>query len=314
MNKIITLTLNPAVDKNSTVSRIMPDNKLRCATPDFEAGGGGINVSRAIKEIGGDSLCVYFGGGFSGDHLEQLIAKEHIRQIKVDTREHTRENLSVVDESNGKQYRFVMPGATVSEKECADILSVVESEISEGDYVVASGSLPPGIPEDFYAKVTERVNAKKAKVILDTSGKPLIEGAKAGVFMLKPNLNELSFLCGVPHLSGMEVQIKAREFLKAHNCHSLVVSMGPKGALLVTPDIVEHVPAPPVLMKNTVGAGDSMVAGMTLALTRNMPMRHVIRYGVACGTAATMTEGADLIRRADVDHLYEWINTFQAKK
>ncbi|MDD3788218.1 MAG: 1-phosphofructokinase family hexose kinase [Petrimonas sp.] len=314
MNKIITLTVNPAVDKNSTVKNLLPDNKLRCSAPSFEAGGGGINVSRAIKELGGDSLCLFFGGGFSGDHLEQLVSEGGIRHKRIQTNEWTRENLSVVDEANGKQYRFVMPGANITREEKETILREIESAVEEGDYLVASGSLPPGMDVDFYAGVTEIVNAKNAKVILDTSGEPLKHGAKAGVFMLKPNLNELSFLCGVPHLSGMQVQQKAREFLAENNCQSLVVSMGPKGALLVTPEIVEHVPAPPVLMKNTVGAGDSMVAGMTLALTRGMRMREVIRYGVACGTAATMTEGADLIRKEDVDHLFRWINTFQAEK
>lgn len=314
MHKIITLTVNPAIDKNSIVLQLKPDNKLRCAAPEYEAGGGGINVSRAIKELGGSSLCLYFAGGYSGDHLQDLIAEENISQKRVNTKEWTRENLTVVDESNGKQYRFVMPGTKVSETECAEILSVLENELSEGDYLVASGSLPDGLPTDFYAKVTQRANAKKARVILDTSGEALMQGAKAGVFMLKPNLNELSFLCGEPYLTGMQVQLKAREFLAANDCQSLVVSMGPKGALLITPEIVEHVPAPPVLMKNTVGAGDSMVAGMTLALTRGMSMREVIRYGVACGTAATMTEGADLIRKSDVKHLFEWISTFQAEK
>ena len=116
-------------------------------------------------------------------------------------------------------------------------------------------------------------------------------------------------MCNVESLSGMQVQIKALEFLEQINCYCLAVSMGPKGALLITKDIIEHVPAPPVLMKSTVGAGDSMVAGMTIALSQGKSLREVIRYGVACGTAATMTEGADLIRKTDVAHLYEWINT-----
>ncbi len=314
MNRIITLTVNPAVDKNSTVPSLQPDNKLRCSVPNFEPGGGGINVSRAIKELGEDSLCLFFGGGFTGDHLEQLISESGLSHKRIDTKGWTRENFSVVDESTKKQYRFVMPGAEITQSEYDKILAEIESAISEGDFLVASGSLPAGLNVDFYAKVTDIVNAKKAKMILDTSGEALLHGAKAGVYMLKPNLNELSFLCGEPHLSGMQVEQKAREFLEQNNCHSLVVSMGPKGALLVTTEIVEHVPAPPVLMKSTVGAGDSMVAGMTLALSRGKTMREVIRFGVACGTAATMTEGSELIRKKDVEYLYEWINTFQAEK
>lgn len=204
-----------------------------------------------------------------------------------------------------------MPGAEITQKEFDKILSEVESVVSEGDFLVASGSLPSGISVDFYSHVADVVNSKKAKMILDTSGEALFHGAKAGVYMLKPNLNELSYLSGVTHLSGMQVEKKAREVLEKNNCHSLVISMGAKGALLVTQDIVEHVPAPPVLMKSTVGAGDSMVAGMALALSQGKSMREVIRLGVACGTAATMTEGSELIRKNDVEHLYEWINTFQ---
>ena len=309
MNKIITLTLNPAVDKNSTVSSITPDNKLRCTTPNYEAGGGGINVSRAIKELGSESLSLYLGGGLTGEHLEQLLDKEGFPHKRINTEGWTRENFSVVDESNGKQYRFVMPGYQVSDKEMNSVLQELETTVSEGDYVVASGSLPPGIPLNFYGQVTELVNSKYARMILDTSGQPLLEGAKSGVFLLKPNLQELSYMCNVESLSGMQVQIKALEFLEQINCYCLAVSMGPKGALLITKDIIEHVPAPPVLMKSTVGAGDSMVAGMTIALSQGKSLREVIRYGVACGTAATMTEGADLIRKTDVAHLYEWINT-----
>lgn len=312
MNKIITLTVNPAIDKNSTVPRITPDNKLRCSAPNYEPGGGGINVSRAIKELEGESVCLYFAGGFSGGHLQHLIDHAGIAQERVHTEGWTRENLSVVDETNGRQYRFVMPGAAVSEKECEDMLNKIDELVTEGDYLVASGSLPPGLSSDFYAKVTERVKAKNARVVLDTSGNALKAGATSGVFLLKPNLNELSNLCGVPHLSGLEVERKARKFLNETGCHAVAVSMGPKGALLVTHDLVEHVPAPPVLMKSTVGAGDSMVAGMTLALARGMDLRNAIRYGVACGTAATMTEGADLIRKEDVKHLFEWINLFRA--
>ena len=185
MNKIITLTLNPAVDKNSTVSSITPDNKLRCTTPNYEAGGGGINVSRAIKELGSESLSLYLGGGLTGEHLEQLLDKEGFPHKRINTEGWTRENFSVVDESNGKQYRFVMPGYQVSDKEMNSVLQELETTVSEGDYVVASGSLPPGIPLNFYGQVTELVNSKYARMILDTSGQPLLEGAKSGVFFTK---------------------------------------------------------------------------------------------------------------------------------
>jgi 6-phosphofructokinase 2 len=168
MEKIVTLTLNPAIDKSTTVQSIAPDKKLRCSSPKFEPGGGGVNVSRAIKKLGGNSTAIYVAGGYSGKFYEELLNSESINSCVFPTHGHTRENLIVVDESANLQYRFGMPGPDVREEEWQQCLTLLDE--AEGvEYIVASGSLPNGIPLDFFAKLTAVAKKKNAKLILDTS-------------------------------------------------------------------------------------------------------------------------------------------------
>ncbi|MGB5648419.1 MAG: 1-phosphofructokinase family hexose kinase [Muriicola sp.] len=307
MSKIITITVNPAIDKSTTVDGIRPNSKLRCAEPVFDAGGGGINVSRAIKKLGGSSLCIYLAGGSPGTHLHSLLEQEEIEQQQLHIKKWTRENLSVTDTANNHQYRFGMPGPVIEEKEWQQCLELLEVCMAEGDYVVASGSLAPGVPVDFYARIAQITQKQMAKFILDTSGEPLLLGAKAGVYLLKPNLGELSALCGVSYVSAMNIEDLAKTYLKNNSCEVLVISMGPKGALLVTRDHTEHIPAPVVHQRSTIGAGDSMVGGMVLSMAQGKSMTEMARYGVACGTAATMNPGTQLCKKENVDTLYQWI-------
>ncbi len=313
MKKIITLTVNPAIDKSTTVAGIRPNSKLRCAAPVYEAGGGGINVSRAVQKLGGTSLSVYLAGGPTGIHLENLMEGETIVQHVVPIQGWTRENLSVTDTTNNQQYRFGMPGPEVKEEEWQISLEQLGEHLSEGDYLVASGSLPLGIPEDFYAKVAFVAKKTKARLILDTSGVALLRGANAGVFLLKPNLSELGTLCGVKSISVLELEELARNFLEKKTCEVMVVSLGARGAMLATLDTIEHIAAPTVHQKSTIGAGDSMVAGMVLSLARGKSFREMARYGVACGTAATMSPGTELCRKENADKLYQWIKSNKTK-
>ncbi|AKA34257.1 1-phosphofructokinase family hexose kinase [Flagellimonas lutaonensis] len=307
MNNIITLTVNPALDKSTTVAGIVPNKKLRCASPVFDPGGGGINVSRAIKKLGGTSLCMYLAGGQTGNHLTNLLTKEGIRQETIFIEGWTRDNLSVTDTATEQQYRFGMPGPNVSKAEWLNCLEEVEKKLSENDFLIASGRLAPKMPNDFYARLSALAKKKEARLVLDTSGEALKEGAAAGVYLLKPNLGELSTLLGVTSITADELEPLSKKFVKEHHSEVLVVSLGAKGALLVTKDLCEHIPAPTVHQKSTVGAGDSMVAGMVFGLANGKSLSEMVRYGVACGTAATMTPGTELCRKEDVNRLYEWI-------
>tara|TARA_R110002050_G_scaffold255741_2_gene394536 strand:- start:19653 stop:20588 length:936 start_codon:yes stop_codon:yes gene_type:complete len=305
--RIVTLTLNPVIDKNVSVAGISPNTKLRCTAPTYDAGGGGINVSRALKKLGEKSLCMYLAGGPTGEHLRQILDKADIDQLVIPIKGWTRDNLAVTDTTTNLQYRFGVPGPQVAKEEWETLLVKLDENLENGDYLVASGKLPPGMPDDFYVLVAEIAKRKKVHFILDTSGEALLQATKSKIFMLKPNLGELSTLCGVSSISAMELEPLAKKFLKEHDCGILVVSLGPKGALLATKDLIEHIPAPTVLQKSTIGAGDSMVAGMLVGLLKGKTNSEMVKYGVACGTAATMHEGTQLCNKDDADNLYQWI-------
>jgi len=307
MNKVITLTMNPVVDKDTSVAGIKPNTKLRCVSPTYYAGGGGINVSRAIKQLGGESLCLYMAGGLIGSHLQQLVVADGITQKVIAVEGWTRENLSVTDTITNLHYRFGVPGPNVKEDEWQMVLKFLEEQLHKDDFLVASGKLPPGVPPDFYVKTSKITDTIGAKLILDTSGVALLPSIKAKTYMMKPNLGELSILCGVDFISDFELESLSKKFLEENNCEVLVVSMGAKGALLVTKDIMKHVLAPTVQQKSTIGAGDSMVAGMVLKLLKGKSLIETVEYGVACGSAATIYPGTQLCTRVDADNLYELI-------
>jgi len=311
MNRIITLTVNPAIDKSTTVDGIVPNKKLRCSTPLFDAGGGGVNVSRAIKKLGGESLCVHLSGGHTGHILQNLLQTEKVDQKVIPIKDWTRENLSVTDTKNNQQYRFVLPGAKVEKNEWQEVLKTLKETLTEGDILVASGSLPVDIPDHFYEKVASLCHENRVKLILDTSGEPLLMTARSKVFMLKPNLGELSLLCGVSAISVLELEDLAKQFLEKNTCEVLVISLGAKGALLATKNLIEHVPAPAVHQKSTIGAGDCMVAGMVFSLAQGKSLKEMVGYGVACGSAATMNPGTQLCKKEDADRLYHWIRSHQ---
>jgi len=310
MKTIVTLTLNPAIDKSTTVDRIYPEQKLRCETPQFDAGGGGINVSKAIRRLGGHSIAVFPVGGPSGQILQDLVRREGIACQTVETKNWTRENFIVVERSTNGQYRFGMPGPEMSEAEGNACLDLIRNLTPKPDYIVASGSLPPGLPVDYYARVARMAKELGARFILDTSGEPLRLAANEGVFLLKPNVGELSKLAGAEELEMNRVDDAAAEIIRKGNCEVVVVSLGPSGALLVTANGYDHVPAPMVPKKSTVGAGDSMVGGMTYLLAQGKPQHEMVRHGVACGTAATMNAGTELFHKHDVDKLYDWIKQY----
>lgn len=310
MQKIVTLTLNPAIDKSTTVNGIVPDRKLRCSHPVFEPGGGGVNVSRAIKKLNGTSTAIYIAGGYSGNHLQYLLDEEGVESCVVQFKGHTRENLIVVDESSNSQYRFGMPGPALRENEwqkCLDLLK----DATGVEYIVASGSLPEGVPEDFFGRLACVAKKVSAKLIVDTSGEPLRHATNEGVFMIKPNLGELSNLYGKEELLEADVIKAARTIINNGGSEVMVISMGASGAMLVTKNDVIEVSSPTVKSRSTVGAGDSMVAGMVLALTRGYSWLEVLQYGIATGTATTMNPGTELCKREDVERLYECL---RAKK
>lgn len=306
MPAIITVTFNPAIDKSTTVPALIAEKKLQCTTPFYEPGGGGINVARAVKKLGGNAIAYYLAGGCTGKMFTQLLTSEGIEVSVTETNKSTRENLVVFETASQQQYRFGMPGPVIAKTEWQACLTGIENT-AEADFIVASGSLPRGVPADIYARIATIAQKKNAKLIVDTSGEALKQAAEAGAYLIKPNLGELAALLGKEELSIERVDEAAREIINKGKCEVVVVSMGPAGAMLVTKEVVRHILPPAVKIKSTVGAGDSMVAGIVLSLAQNKSIEEAAQYGVACGTAATMNPGTELCRKEDADHLYKLI-------
>lgn len=306
MPSIITITLNPAIDKSTSIAELAPDKKMRCSPPVFEPGGGGVNVARAIKKLGGDANAVYFAGGYTGKFFKQLLDKEEVNSSVIEIAGHTRENLVVLDKKNNRQYRFGMPGPEIAEQEWKQLLKVLD-EFSGVSFIVASGSIPTGIPDDIFARISTIAKKKNAKFIADTSGPALKHTLQEGVFLLKPNLGELSSLAGKEWIDINEVEATARQIINENKCEVIVVSMGEAGAVLVTANETARVTPPAVERKSTVGAGDSMVGGIVLSLSKGWPLVQAVQFGVACGTAATMNPGTELCRKEEAEKLYYMI-------
>jgi 6-phosphofructokinase 2 len=302
---IVTLTVNPALDKSAHFRGLVPEQKIRCDVPRFDAGGGGINVSKAISRLGGTSLAVFTSGGPTGKMLEELVSKESIQYESIAIQSQTRESFVAVDDNTNLQYRFSFQGSEITTLEKDKIIQIIRKV--QSNYLVISGGLNEGLASDFYQIFADIAKASHSKLIVDTSGEALQKVLETGVYMIKPNIGELAKLIGVESLEMEEVNAAAKEIIAKGGAEIVVVSLGPQGAVLVTKDNYEFVPAPNVPKKSTVGAGDSMVGGMVWALSQNKSLKEVIRWGVACGSAATMNEGTQLFKSADAQRLFEWL-------
>jgi len=305
MEKIATFTLNPAIDKSSRVDNVVPENKLYCENPRYEPGGGGINVSRAIKKLGGSSLLIYTAGGLTGKRLDKLLDKEKLNEMPIYIENSTRENLIIRENSTNLQYRFGMPGPSLSKNEVNKIKNEIKELSPYPGYLVISGSIPAGVSNNIYAELTEIAKNKGAKVIVDVSGPPLKQVLKEGVFLIKPNLGEFQDLIGRELKDENEIKSEARKLIAEKCCQQVVISLGAGGALLVNKEKAEFYRPPTVPIKSKVGAGDSMVAGIVLSLARGQEMKKAVVYGLAAGSAAVMTPGTELCRREDTDKLYQ---------
>ena len=303
MPAIVTLTLNPAVDKDVAVEQVVAERKLRCDQPEYHPGGGGLNVARAIAKLGGDVDAYWTCGGPIGELLKRLIDDEGVPHHPIGIAAMTRENLIVYERASTQQYRFGMPGAGLTEGEvqaCLDLLSSIEPPPA---YLVLSGSLPPGVDENLYAQIAGAM-PPSCRVVLDTSGQPLKRGMEAPTFLIKPNLRELGQLAGHPVEGDSQIREVARSIIRDGKVQVVVTSLGSGGAVLTTADEHHHIRAPTVSIRSKVGAGDSMVAGIVLALSSGKTVAEAVRFGVAAGSAAVMTPGTELCRKDDTERLY----------
>lgn len=302
MSKIVTLSINPAVDKNTKFEGLMAEHKIRCEQPVYDAGGGGINVSKAIKRLGGHSVALFPAGGPIGDLLKSLVDKEGVELDTIASKAWTRENFIAVDTNTNAQYRFGMPSPDLTLEEFEEILAKVK--IQNPEILVVSGSLPENLSSIIFKRISEVFKEKKPKIVVDTSGEALKHALENGAYLIKPNHKELAKLLGLEKIEPNQVERAAKVLIEKYRCEIVVVSMGPDGAMLFNKESTNFVAAPKVEKKSTVGAGDSMVGGMVWALSQSLPLKDILKWGVACGSAATMNEGTQLFKKDDAERLF----------
>ena len=307
MPHVVTLTMNPSVDESTFVDRVVPEHKLRCSHPRYDPGGGGVNVARAMHHLGGECHALIVEGGVTGGLLSRLLTAEGVPFTAIDIEGNTRINLHVEEQATGAQYRFNMPGPVLTEADLRAVLAAIEAHEPAPDYFVVSGSLPEDVPDGFCAQAVAAGNARGARVVLDTSGPALRRALAEGVFLVKPNQRELGELLSARVDTPDAVADAARELIRRRWCEAVVVSMAEKGALLVTAEETYRAVPPPVKALSKVGAGDSAVGGIMVKLAAGAGLREAVRFGVAAGTAAVMSEGTQLCRLADVERLVELI-------
>jgi 6-phosphofructokinase 2 len=306
MPPIITLTMNPALDIATSTDRVVPTHKLRCAAPRYDPGGGGINVARAVHALGGDAVAIFPAGGAAGEMIRHLLDEEGVCYDAIAIAGFTRESLAVEERASGNQFRFILPGPEISERDQQRCLDQLVLRAAGTSYIVASGSLPLGVPDNFYARVAALANSLGKRLVLDTSGPALKQAG--GVYLLKPSLRELQDLLGRQICTETDQEQAARDVIEQGRSEIVVLSLGAEGALLATADGCERFAAIPVEAISSIGAGDSMLAGIVLGLSRGLPLREAVRFGMAAGAAALFGTGTQLCRRADVERLYRVIS------
>lgn len=303
LKPIVTLTLNPAIDEASEAETVTPTHKVRTFNQSYEPGGGGINVTRVVHELGGTSIAVYLAGGSTGGVLDDLLGDRGIARRRVAIADNTRMSHVVFERASGLEYRFIPEGPEVSEREWTRCLVALDQ--IDWDILVASGSLPRGVPASFYADLQDRVAARKGKLVLDTSGEPLrLAMEKGGLFLVKPSHGEFEKLLGLKLPDAAAVGEAAAIEVKRGRAEIIAVTMGADGAVLASAAGVMVLPAPAVEVKSASGAGDSFVAGIVHGLATGRPLADAFALGVAAGSAAVLTLGTRLCTRADTERLF----------
>ncbi len=314
--RIATLTMNPALDVHATAPSVRPTHKIRTVGDRTDPGGGGINVARVLRALGADEwadvMADVLVGGATGVLLEELLTESGMHWQALPIRGRTRISINVLDQASGLEYRFVPEGPLVSPEEWGAALQVIER--SEATWLVASGSLPRGVPCDFYARCCAIARRRGQKFVLDTSGPALRAAAVAGgAELLKMSLGELEFLAGnpLPDITLQEREIN--RLLRAGAANRIAVSLGADGAILASVSDFVRLPALPVEARGAVGAGDSFLAGLVFGLARGWTERDSLGLALAAGAAAVSTVGTAQVNREEVEALFEeWRRTGSA--
>ena len=300
-SSVATLTLNPTIDLASEAETVHPMRKIRTQGERQDPGGGGVNVARVVRELGGETLAIILAGGVTGRFLEELLEEGGVPHRTIPIAGRTRISHTVLERKTGLEYRFVAEGPTVSGPEWEAALAA--ADLREG-WLVASGSLPPGVPADFYARLAAQASRQGLRCVLDTSGEALKRALQqGGLELVKPSLGEFEALMGRSLREPAAQEAAAMELVRAGGARMVAVTLGGDGALLATAAGTLRLPALGVVVRGAVGAGDSFLAAMTLALARGDAPTDAFAWGVAAGAAAVSNPGTAHPGRAEVGAL-----------
>jgi len=307
---IATITLNPSLDRRVTVHGLMVDESNRWTSSHLYAGGKGIDVSRAIHEMGGRTIAYGFIGGHEGRTLEVLLDEEGVPFSFTPIEQETRTNFIILDSRISRQTIINAPGPHISKKEFERFSRKMRGIYPSPALIVAGGSVPPGIPVNIYHDIVTEAKGFEIRAIVDSEGQWLEEAIKAKPYLIKPNVREAKGLLRI-ELPDEEAIVKAALKLVKMGIEVVVISRGKDGIITATKEqIVKAVP-PPVKVRSAVGAGDCTIAGLALKLAHNEPLIEACRLAVAMGTAAVLTPGTELCHRADVEELLPQIKVWE---
>ncbi len=305
MTAILTVTLNPALDLATSVGAVVPNRKLRCGPETAEPGGGGVNVARAVMQLGGQAQALVALGGHTGNALETLLADQGLDTIRVEAPSETRHSFAVTDENSGEQYRFVLSGPTWTDAQLDHMLDQLDTVAPQNAFVVLSGSMPPGAKSGFIPHACARLGTTR-KVVVDTSGSHLeaqAQGPSPAPFVLRMDSHEAQALSGLPLETQSESAAFAEKLRQGGAGHLVIIARGKDGSVMADESGLWHVNASNETVVSAIGAGDSFVGGFVMGLAQGETAPEALRFGAAAASAAVISEGTQLCRRNDWDRL-----------
>lgn len=309
---IATVTLNPSLDRTITVAGLVIDETNRWASTRLYAGGKGIDVSRAVHEMGGKTVAYGFVGGVAGRTVEILLDEEAVPFSFTPIDQETRTNFIISDTKTSQQTRIDAPGPRISKRELDRFHRKMGLISPRPALLVVGGSIPPGLPIDIYYDMITEARGFGVRCMLDSEGKWLREGIKAKPYLVKSNIHETEMLVE-EELPDEPSIIKAALSLVKMNVEIAVISRGKDGIIAATRDrIIKAVP-PEVKVRSAVGAGDCLIAGMALKLARGEQLVEACRLATAMGTACVLTPGTELCHRPDTERLLPQIKVWEMK-
>ena len=306
---ILVINLNASVDKRYRMADLVKGDVMRAAEVDNTPGGKGLHVANVATILGEDCIATGYLGGKSGEFIGEKLKDYGIKQDFVRVAGETRSCLAIITD-DGAQTEILEPGPVISAEEQEAFMAKYRELLAKASVVVASGSMPQGLPKDFYARLIGMAKEERKPFLLDTSGEALVKGMAAKPYFIKPNTDEIRAIRGTDVSSDEDVVREVQRFM-AEGIKLPVVSLGARGSIAGYNNHVYKITVPKIQCKNPVGSGDSFVAGVAVGLERGMAVEDVLSLGAACGTANAMEDESGFVRREIVDDLFSKIQVEQ---